>query len=282
MITFAGVVRRSPGDEGVDRRAEKVRDHRELWHPATSLVISPAIVATGARQNVSNTVADNSAVVKVGAARANCSRPSMAFHRTLHLRDGGPPLPDGVDFAARKVMTVCPCPSSATSRSATDVPVPGIVLFGYAALRPELALAASTRTADRKLMAPPGAHKASGVSTWNTHELRRASRDGGRLVPSVKHDVGHPVVHHACNGAAQSRTAHARDGIARFAPITTEFASPPPDFLEIISVVRDDGKEIRYVARPNLASQYAAGRRTRASHLLDRGLPASASSQRRR
>jgi hypothetical protein len=41
--------------------------------------------------------------------------------------------------------------------------------------------------------------------------------------------------------------------------ITTEFASLPPDFLEIISVVRDDGKEIRYVARPNLASHIAAG-----------------------
>jgi len=32
--------------------------------------------------------------------------------------------------------------------------------------------------------------------------------------------------------------------------LTSEFASVPTDFLEVISVTRDDGKELRYIARP--------------------------------
>lgn len=41
--------------------------------------------------------------------------------------------------------------------------------------------------------------------------------------------------------------------------IVSEYASVPPDFLEVISVTRDDGKSLRYMARPQLAEAIASG-----------------------
>lgn len=43
--------------------------------------------------------------------------------------------------------------------------------------------------------------------------------------------------------------------------IVSEFASLPSDFIEIIGVVRDDGKELRYLARPQLSSYVSLGAR---------------------
>ena len=71
---------------------------------ATSLSISPAIVATGARQNVSNAAADGQALTKVGGASATHDislgyrKDAFAFV-TADLR-----MPRGVDFAAREMM----------------------------------------------------------------------------------------------------------------------------------------------------------------------------------
>lgn len=39
--------------------------------------------------------------------------------------------------------------------------------------------------------------------------------------------------------------------------LTTEYVSLPTDFLEVIAVTRDDGKELRYIARPQFEA-YAA------------------------
>ena len=71
---------------------------------ATSLSISPSIVASGARQNVSNAAANNQALTKVGGASA-VHDVSLAYRKdafafvTADLR-----MPRGVDFAAREVM----------------------------------------------------------------------------------------------------------------------------------------------------------------------------------
>lgn len=71
---------------------------------ATSLSFSPAIVATGARQNVSNAAADGQAITKVGGASATHDislgyrKDAFAFV-SADLRK-----PSGVDFCAREVM----------------------------------------------------------------------------------------------------------------------------------------------------------------------------------
>jgi hypothetical protein len=71
---------------------------------ATSLSIAPTIVATGARQNVSNSAADGQALTKVGGASAvhdislGYRKDAFAFV-SADLR-----MPRGVDFAAREVM----------------------------------------------------------------------------------------------------------------------------------------------------------------------------------
>lgn len=41
--------------------------------------------------------------------------------------------------------------------------------------------------------------------------------------------------------------------------LTTEYVSLPTDFLEIISITRDDGEELRYIARPAFSSYSAQG-----------------------
>lgn len=71
---------------------------------ATSVSISPALVATGARQNVSNAAADGQALTKVGGVSATHDislgyrKDAFAFV-TADLR-----MPRGVDFAAREMM----------------------------------------------------------------------------------------------------------------------------------------------------------------------------------
>jgi hypothetical protein len=72
VITFAGVFRVHPETKTSTGQLMQFVVTANSGTSATTLAISPAIVATGATQNVSNTVADNSAVVKVGPVLRNC------------------------------------------------------------------------------------------------------------------------------------------------------------------------------------------------------------------
>lgn len=72
---------------------------------ATTLSISPAIVLTGGRQNVSAGVADNVAVSKVGAGASELLNSSLMFHENAFtFATADLVLPDGQDMAARAVM----------------------------------------------------------------------------------------------------------------------------------------------------------------------------------
>lgn len=141
VITFAGVFDVHPETKVSTGVLKKFVITANSGTSATSLAISPAIVATGARQNVSDTVADNSAVVKVGAGASELLTTSMAFHKdAFTFATADLPLPDGVDFAARKVMDgVSMSIIRDFSISDRTFPCRVDVLFGYAALRPELA-----------------------------------------------------------------------------------------------------------------------------------------------
>ncbi len=72
---------------------------------ATSLSISPAIVITGGRQNVSAGAADNVAISKVGAGANELLNGSLYFHRdAFTFATADLVLPDGQDMASRAVM----------------------------------------------------------------------------------------------------------------------------------------------------------------------------------
>ncbi len=108
---------------------------------ATALPLSPEIIATGARQNVSNAAANNGAVTKVGGASAThdislgYTKDAFAFV-TADLR-----MPRGVDFAAREVMDgISMRIVSAYDITNDEFPTRIDVLYGYKTLRGQLAV----------------------------------------------------------------------------------------------------------------------------------------------
>ena len=104
IFTIAGVNRVHPETKVDTGNLQQFVVTADTGVSATSLSISPAIVATGARQNVSNAAADGQALTKVGGASATHDislgyrKDAFAFV-TADLR-----MPRGVDFAAREIM----------------------------------------------------------------------------------------------------------------------------------------------------------------------------------
>ena len=70
----------------------------------TSFPISPAIVATGATQNVSNTAADNSAVTFLGTASTAVQTALLFQKEAFAFATADLVMPSGVDFARREVI----------------------------------------------------------------------------------------------------------------------------------------------------------------------------------
>jgi hypothetical protein len=109
---------------------------------ATSLAISPAIVVSGARQNVSGYPTNTGAVVKVGAGANETLTQSLAFHKdAFTFVTADLELPKGVDFAAREVMDGISM-SLVRDFNVSDRTFPCRldVLYGYKAIRPQLAV----------------------------------------------------------------------------------------------------------------------------------------------
>ena len=141
VITFAGVFAVHPETKVSTGQLKQFVVTANSGTSATSLAISPAVVATGALQNVSNTIADNSAIVKVGAGASELLNSSLAFHRDAFIfATADLPMPRGTDMAASATidgLTV----SMVRDFEISDRSFPCRldVLYGYAALRPELA-----------------------------------------------------------------------------------------------------------------------------------------------
>ena len=104
IFTIAGVNRVHPETKVDTGNLQQFVVTADTGASATSLSISPSIVATGARQNVSNGAANNQVLTKVGGSAA-AHDISLAYAKdafafvTADLR-----MPRGVDFAAREVM----------------------------------------------------------------------------------------------------------------------------------------------------------------------------------
>ena len=106
-----------------------------------AIPISPAIVASGSYQNVSNAPALGSAIVVLNGASGTTYAQNMAFHRdafglvTVPLE-----LPEGVDFAAREVYKGISLRVVRAYDPYNDVfPCRVDVLYGVATFYPELA-----------------------------------------------------------------------------------------------------------------------------------------------
>ena len=108
---------------------------------ATSLSISPAIVATGARQNVDAVPADNAAINKVGGGASATWKQALAFQEgAFAFGTADLVMPDGVDFAAREVMDGISMRIIRDYTIADDqFPCRLDVLYGWKTIRPELA-----------------------------------------------------------------------------------------------------------------------------------------------
>lgn len=108
---------------------------------ATTVTMTPEIIATGAKQNVSNGAANNQALTKVGGASAThdislgYAKDAFAFV-TADLR-----MPRGVDFAAREVMDgISMRILSDYDITNDEFPTRVDVVYGFKAIRPQLAV----------------------------------------------------------------------------------------------------------------------------------------------
>jgi hypothetical protein len=107
----------------------------------TSFPISPAIVATGATQNVSNTAADNSAITFLGTASTAVQTSLMFQKEAFAFATADLLMPKGVDFAAREVMDGISLRVVRQYAISSDTfPCRVDILYGYKTIRPQLAV----------------------------------------------------------------------------------------------------------------------------------------------
>jgi len=106
----------------------------------TSWTISPAIVASGAAQNVSGAAADNSAITFLGTATTAVGTSLLYQKDAFAFATADLVMPQGVDFAKREVLDGI---SMRIVRqydiNADKFPARLDVLYGYKTLRPQLA-----------------------------------------------------------------------------------------------------------------------------------------------
>lgn len=109
---------------------------------AATIPISPSITTSGAFQTVTNSPADNAAITVLGAA-GTASPQGMAFHRdAFTLVTADLPVPKGVDMGARvadKQLGISLRIVRDYDINTDQWPCRIDVLYGWAALRPELA-----------------------------------------------------------------------------------------------------------------------------------------------
>lgn len=108
---------------------------------ATSIPIYPAMVATGARQNVTNGAANNKIVYKRGAGNAEQLNMSLAYHEEFAtFATADLVMPEGVHFGARKVKDGISLRIVQDYQILSDLFIGRIdILYGYAVKRPEMA-----------------------------------------------------------------------------------------------------------------------------------------------
>jgi hypothetical protein len=140
VFTMAGVFRVHPETKAVTNVLQQFVVTAAYAGGAGNISISPAIVTSGAAQNVSASPTSGGAVTFAGTA-STAHGISLAYHKDAFAFVTAPlQMPKGVDFASRQTM------DGISMRIVRDYdivndkfPTRVDVLYGYAAIRPQLA-----------------------------------------------------------------------------------------------------------------------------------------------
>ncbi len=140
IVTFAGCNRCHPETKADTGALQPFVVTADYAGGAGNLQISPAIVTSGGRQNVTASPNNGGAVTKVGGASA-VYKPSLAFHKdAFAFATADLVMPSGVDFSAREVMDGISMRVVRQYDINNDkFPTRLDVLYGYKTIRPELA-----------------------------------------------------------------------------------------------------------------------------------------------
>jgi hypothetical protein len=142
LITFAGVFAVNPETKANLGYLQQFVITANSGASATALAVSPTVVATGAAQNVSNTIATGSAVVKLGGGASALYSQSLLFHPdafTFVTADLVDPSKYGA-WGTRQVMDgISMSIAQQYNISDTTIPCRIDVLYGFKTLRPQLA-----------------------------------------------------------------------------------------------------------------------------------------------
>jgi hypothetical protein len=142
IITIAGVYAVDPETKAQRTFLQPFVITANSGASATTLAISPAIVATGAAQNVSNGAANTQAIVKIGGGASALYSQSILFHKeafafvTADLIDvskfgawGARQVMDGISMRIARQYDI----------TNDKIPCRIDILYGYKTLRPQLA-----------------------------------------------------------------------------------------------------------------------------------------------
>ncbi|MEE9304296.1 MAG: P22 phage major capsid protein family protein [Thiotrichaceae bacterium] len=104
VFTIAGVNRVHPETKVDTGKLQQFTVTTAIGASATSITFTPELIATGAKQNVTNGAANNQALTKVGGASA-AHDISLGFHRdAFAFATADLEMPRGMDMASRKVQ----------------------------------------------------------------------------------------------------------------------------------------------------------------------------------
>jgi len=141
IVTIAGVNRVHPETKADTGVLQNFVVTANSGTSATSLAISPGLVATGGTQNVSAVPADNAAISKVGGGNGADWVDTLAYHKDAFcFATADLVKPEGVDFTAREVMDgISMRIVRDYSISADTFPCRIDILYGFKTIRPEIA-----------------------------------------------------------------------------------------------------------------------------------------------
>lgn len=145
VITIAGVYAVHPETKKVTNVLQQFVVTADSGTSATSLAVSPALVTSGAYQNVSAAPADNAAITKVGGASATYGI-SLGYHRdAFAFASADLIMPKGTDMASRQVY------DGISMRMIRDydinndkLPARFDILYGKKSIRPQFAVRIAT------------------------------------------------------------------------------------------------------------------------------------------
>jgi hypothetical protein len=141
VITIAGCTRVHPESKASTGVSQQFVVTADTGASATTISISPSIITSGGRQNVSASPTDNGAITKVGAGASELLTSTMGFHKeAFAFATADLLMPNGVDFASRQVFDgISMRVVRAYDINSDKMPCRLDVLYGYKTVRAQLA-----------------------------------------------------------------------------------------------------------------------------------------------